>query len=453
MIRERKIINLIKRGFTLEQIKAEIPDYISTKEVDDFFDKLLSTTKQIVNLTLQGFSDKDISNILEMSMKEVSEYLNCIIQSQSGLYDAEVSPKILKLRKDASLQKRLELYKKLMALDEKKCDLSEIATIKEIKIFQKLKKRIIILKQFVKNGCRDTLEHVAYQCELNESSVCQILREKDDFQILDNFLTSEEKQKLTDYYQKLRKDYVASRTISNLFDNKSSIDNYEEDYSKIGKRINYWCQIALTYRLSLYNLCQILKYHNREGLKKFILSSAPSQYYIGLRYLFEVETAYVEYLRNKEHLTVDEEQKVKGDDALKEQYIEDVNHVLWYQMIQNKADKKKNENITDEKEAEEKKKAEKKYREIMRRLNDQDYKDTIKKHLKAGVYWTDEDIASVATYKIKYCLTFKNIPAPRNTIVARCPEELKEDLISCNAYQDEFFKKALKRKKKDKKNE
>ena len=443
MTRENNIINLIKRGFTKEQIKAEVLDR-SKQEIEDFFTKLIPISQKIISLTLDGFSEEEISEILGISKTCVPRYLGCFINSKSSLYDKEIAQKILKLQRNKSIQKQLELYKKLMILDEKNYDLNEIAKNSEIKRFQKLKKRITGLKQFVQNGCVDTLDHLAFQCELNKSTISQILREKDDFHILDNFLSLEEKAKLMAYYERIKQNYIASRTNCELFNNHPLNNSQKENYSRVYKRINYWCQVALSYRLSLYNLCKILKYHDRDGLKIFLLANCPSQYYDGLKYLFDIETAFVDYLRDKESRTINEEQKVKEDDILREKYLEDANHVLFYNMHKQKDDEKSDsKNKSDEE----------KYQEIMRRLTDCDYKETIEKHSESEVAWSKEDIAIVVRYKIKYCLSFKNIPAPRNTIVDRCPEDLKEVLNTCNDCRKALFENNLKRTKKVKKHE
>ena len=95
-----------------------------------------------------------------------------------------------------------------------------------------------------------------------------------------------------------------------------------------------------TYRLSLYNLCEILKYQDREGLKKFMLNKSSEKYHMGLKYLFEIEKALVDYLRDKAHLTVPELQVLLEDDALKRQYMDDINHIAYCQMSGNTNDEK-----------------------------------------------------------------------------------------------------------------
>ena len=314
-----------------------------------------------------------------------------------------------------------------MRLEENNYDLSAIANKEEIIGFRKLQKIVIILKKALQEGCLDTVEKLAKKCGLAKPDLSKILRKKDDLQILTNYFTLEEQEELVSYYESKK----ASQRVTNmeLFDNKEP----KEDYSKLYRRLDYWCQVALTYRLSLYNLCEILKYQDREGLKKFMLSKASNKYQMGLKYLFEIEKALVDYLRDKAHLTVPELQVLLEDDALRRQYIDDINHIAYCQMSGNTNDEK--------------------CQKIMDRLTDRDYRETIKKHLKAGVFWTEEEISNVVKYKIKYCLAFRNIPVSHDIIAKRCPEYLKEELASCNTYRDEFFIRKLKQEHKGKKYE
>lgn len=426
MTRENNIINLIKKGFTKEQIKAEALD-CSKQEIEDFFAKLIPISQKIISLTLDGFSEAEISEVLGISNTCVSRYLGCFINSKSSLYDEKIAKKIKTFRQNKSIEHKQELYKKLMRLEENNYDLSAIANREEIIGFRKFQKIVIILKKTLQEGCLDTVEKLAKKCGLAKPDLSKILRKKDDLQILNNYFTLEEQEELVSYYESKK----ASQRVTNveLFDNKEP----KEDYSKLYRRLDYWCQVALTYRLSLYNLCEILKYQDREGLKKFMLSKASKKYQMGLKYLFEIEKAPVDYLRDKAHLTVPELQVLLEDDALRRQYIDDINHIAYCQMSGNTNDEK--------------------CQKIMDRLTDRDYKETIKKHLKAGVFWTEEEISNVVKYKIKYCLTFRNIPVSRDVIAKRCPEYLKEELASCNTYRDEFFIRKLKQEHKGKKYE
>ena len=81
MTRENNIINLIKKGFTKEQIKAEALD-CSKQEIEDFFDKLIPISQKIISLTLDGFSEAEISEVLGISNTCVSRYLGCFINSK-----------------------------------------------------------------------------------------------------------------------------------------------------------------------------------------------------------------------------------------------------------------------------------------------------------------------------------------------------------------------------------
>ena len=219
-----------------------------------------------------------------------------------------------------------------MRLEENNYDLSAIANREEIIGFRKFQKIVIILKKTLQEGCLDTVEKLAKKCGLAKPDLSKILRKKDDLQILNNYFTLEEQQRLVSYYESKK----TSQRITNdkLFDNKEP----KEDYSKLYRRLDYWCQVALTYRLSLYNLCEILKYQDREGLKKFMLSKASNKYQMGLKYLFEIEKALVDYLRDKDHLTASELQVLLEDDALKRQYIDDINHIAYCQMSGNTND-------------------------------------------------------------------------------------------------------------------
>ena len=427
MIVESQIITSIKKGFTKEQIKKEMLDANSKQAIEIFYPKLLSTLDKIADLALRDFSNEEIGNILGMSTINVSKYLNCLIQKESSLYNDEIAQKIKKLQENKSIQKNLEMYKKMMILDEKKCDLNDFATKGEIINFEKIKQKITVLKEFIKNGCVGKIEDFASQYKVSKNGLEEILCKRDRYQIIENFLTKEEQDEIMIYIEKRRQLILQAKISRNTQEKKS-----KEDYSKLYQRIDYWCQIVLTYRLSLYNLGKILNYQDRSELKRIMLNNCPSHYRIGLKYLFEEEKAYVDFLRDKNNLTEVESKKIEEDNAIRNQYYDDINFVTCCQMCGNTEDEK--------------------YQEIMHRLTDYDYKKTIQKHLKTGVAWSEDDIANVVKYKIKYCLTFKNIPACRSVISERCPEYLKKEFTNCNAYRDEFFIRTLKRDKKGNKN-
>lgn len=432
MIKESKIISQIKKGFTFEQIKADKPAYIKTEEINAFFGKLLMITDKIVQLSLQGYSNEEIGNKLNMSRIDVAMYLGCITKPNSSLYNEKIAKRILGLQRNRAIQRRIELYKKLELLEEKNVDLSGFAPSQDIINYKRLKQRITVFKQFIENGCVDTLDHLAYQCGLEKQTVRIIFLGKDELHLLNNFFTASEKEKLVTYYQKMKESNREASSNRSLFERKPVKKNYKENYDKVAERLNYWCQMALTYRLSIYDLCEILGYQDHEGLKTFMISNSPVEYFVALRYLFCIETAYVEYFRKKEQqnepLTEMEKQVIERDKTKKDKCIEDDFYITHC----------KPNCAYDEK-----------YQEIIGRLNDTAYHNTINKHLQNGTPLSDEDIANIVQYKIKYCIPYKQIPVSKNSIKERCPEYLRDSLTSCNEYLGDYFQRTLKKSKKN----
>lgn len=432
MIKESKIIIQIKKGFTFEQIKADKPEYIKTEEINAFFGKLLMITDKIVQLSLQGYSNEEIGNKLNMSKIDVAKYLGCITKPNSSLYNEETAKRILGLQRNIAIQRRIELYKKLELLEEKNVDLSGFAPSQDITNYKRLKQRITVFKQFIENGCVDTLDHLAHQCGLETRTVRIIFLGNDELHFLNNFFTASEKEKLVTYYQKMKESNREANPNCSLFACKPVKKNYKENYDKVAERLNYWCQLALTYRLSIYDLCEILGYQDHEGLKTFMLSNSPSEYSFALKYLFCIETAYVEYFRKKEQqkepLTAMQKQVIEKDKAKKDKCNEDIFYIA-YCSVTGAYDKK--------------------YQEIIGRFDDTAYRNTIKKHFQNRTPLSDEDIANIVQYKIKYCIPYKQIPVSRNTIKERCPEYLRDSLTSCNEYLDYYFQRTLKKSKKN----
>ena len=415
------ILTLFNRGLTKKDIQKI---YSFT---DEEFNELTQFFNQLTTLILNGFSEEQIGTQFEMSPFEIGKYLSALNAQVSCFYNEEASLKLTEARKKQNQEKNYLLFQKLDQCEKENIDLTSLFGEREIKNYLVFKKLRTGFQTLIDEDYAIKKEDLVKLCGVSAAKLKDIFKGNDCLNFI-HYWFKEEEENLKKYYQ--------NQSLENRNENinkakKTFSDDIKKDKYHNIKNIDYWCSIALTYRLSLSSLADLLDFKDTSLLKRILIQQCSQKYYRGLKYLFEEEKGYVDFLMeaDKRDLTDKEQRLVEDEEVLKARCKEDINFLSQCQLIGDL----KNE----------------RYIKIMREIIDYDYQKLIKKAKEGKIRWNEKNIRTDILYRLKYNVATDALPKEFKSV---CTYYLEEQLNKRNEFNLTYRTLEFKRIRKSKNN-
>ena len=423
-IENSKMFRLIKQGFTKEQIKME--GKYREGEIEEVFANLDTTIQKVLVLIDEKVPMSEIPNILGLSEYSFKNQLTCYTNRLSSLYNEDIARKIKAQEAQEKSEKLNALYVKLENLENSDVNLESIVSQAVIQKYRKFQTIKAGLTHFLLGDGTMSKKELASLCQIDKGELYRVLRGKDQ-------------QKIISYYFPDYKDVFIKYANTTIYSSNhphitlSYGEEIEKSYMQLPsliRDVNYVAMVALTYRLSLHSLCEYLHFNSPASLKAYLYKTCDSKYVRGLRYLFEEEKAFADFLYNVEEteLTLSDKQIILDDKA---NFLKCKSDMAYLSKCQIKG------HLNNDK-----------YQEIYRKLTDYDYKKLCNKINKGKKNYTDDEVRTLVLHKIKYNVTTREMPVDIRTISTRCPYDLKEKLDSINAYNNARYDEVMKRRRK-----
>lgn len=371
-----------KRIAILEKIEPELYNAIYFKRYmfHNLVDKDL--LYDIVKLIFEGFLYIEIATILGITEKEVKDNVKQFSKKTSPFYDNELYNKIVAKNIENETIKEEELFQRFSRIAKAGIELSKISNSAAIKRFETRITSQHILQRYVESNYTLSDQELAYQYHVTKAFVQELLTGKDKEQLGMKLLGKD----TMNYIQQLR---IMRRNEENK-KNKLQIHSLKSTLSTENQKklqmillnIDFWLKILFTFRLSLEEFGIIIGFNNLETLKTILYSRARRN---TLDLLFSDCNTHpskekIEYVQT---------------------YLRQLQAVHANDLEQ--------------------------YEELLKKINDYKYQEILAKKQSIN-HLTEEEVRIVLEYRLKYFLTYKDLPFDRRALQKRCPEDLKEQL-------------------------
>jgi len=361
----------------------------------------------IITLNKEGFTYIEIAMTLGVTEDEVRKYIRLLKSKKSAFQDINTYNAVLVNQNENFASKEMEIYNKLLQLEKEGVNLKKISSTVTLNHLNKIKKIRGILCDFLASNMTVSISSLALKYGYDEDTVRAILKGKSFKDIALYFITEEDFKEIKNHFEK--------EHLINLEKNQQineSLYSYhltsEErvQLEKITARASFWFQIIFTFRLTLKEFSELVRFSDLNALENAMHAVAKRvnpRYTNILDFLWRYYTPKLEKNEGKNYEAASTYLKELG----KAQFLHQ-----------------------DEK-----------YRELLYKINDHDYYEILRKKLIFSKLSLEEKNI-VIEFCLKYLLTTREMPFTNAAIEKSCTKEqlrYLKDVYDYNLYLNRTY--------------